>query len=306
MTRGGILQERPWVPVGAVTVLRGLGQVMFQADARAGVLFLAALIWAAPVLALSALTGATMATVTARRAGAASAELRAGIHGFNGALAGIALVLFPDAGTAMRVVLVVAGGAAAGLLGQALAAQLRRAGLPMLTSPFNLLVLPVLALLHPGAGLPVAALHDAGEPALSLLRSTVNGLAQVFFVQGIGPGALVAMGLLIAAPRVLPLAVAASAGGAVLALALGADTGAVAAGLFGYNSVLVALALGGAVPMVPGRWRLALVSALVAVPVHMALAGALGRSGLPGLTVAFVLVAWGGVLVSRRSGAAHG
>jgi len=297
------------VPVAGRAVLRGLGQVMFLADARAGALFLAALAVAAPPLAVAALAGALVAGAVARAAGAPASELAAGLHGFNGALAGIALALFPgpEVAAGWRALLVVGGGAAAGLLGLRLAGRLRRAGLPVLTAPFNLLALPVLALVQWRTGPLTAVFPQPGGALATLAQGTVNGLAQVFFLQGLLPGALVALGLGLAAPRALALAVAASAGGAALALPLGADAPAVAAGLYGYNGILVALALGAAF-LVPGRGSalLALLAALVAVPVHMALAGALGAAGLPGLTVAFVLTGWGGLRLARRLGLARG
>ncbi|MBW7922453.1 MAG: urea transporter [Rubellimicrobium sp.] len=302
------MPEGPVALRAARVVLRGLAQVMFQRDARAGAVFLAALGVAAPVLAVAALAGAAVSTATARRAGAPEAELRAGLHGFNGALAGIALALFPGApGPGWRAALVLAGAAATALVCLRLAPLLRRAGLPVLTAPFNLLALPVLALVHGATGPLVPALPETGGLAVILARGTVNGFAQVFFLQGVLPGLIVASGLALAAPRALGLAVVASGAGAALALALGAEAGAVGAGLYGYNGVLVAIALG-AVFLAPGRAavRLALGAALVAVPVHVTIAGALGAMGLPGLTVAFVIVTWGGVLVARRLGIARG
>lgn len=282
-----------------VVLLRGLGQVTFQPDARAGLLFLAGLVWAAPPLAGAALVGAAVSSLTARITRAAQDEIDAGLHGFNGALAGVALALFPGGGVVARVLLVLAGAVAAGVLTRALAHGLRRAGLPVLTAPFNLLVLPLLALLHLLTGPLTPAQPLAGGPGFTLLHGTVNGLAQVFFVQGVGPGLLIGLGLVLASPRAAALAVAASGGGAVLALLLGVGPGAVAAGLYGYNSVLVAVALGAAV-LVPGRPLLALVAAMVAVPVHLLLAAALGAAGLPGLTVAFVLVSWAAIRLAGQ------
>lgn len=308
MTESGILPGGAALGAGRMA-LRGLAQVVFQPDARAGALFLAALALASPALALGGFAGALVAGLIAGRAGAPRAEVEAGLHGFNGALAGIALALFPGAGLGAggRALLVLGGAALAAWLCLRLAPRLARARLPVLTAPFNLMALPVLALVHLRTGPLSAPEPEPDGMLLALLRGTVNGLSQVFFAQGMWPGLLIALGLAVAAPRVLALAVAASGGGAALALALGAGAQAVAAGLHGYNGVLVVLALG-AVFLAPGRGvtALALAAALVVVPVQMGIAGALGVAGLPGLTVGFVLVSWAGLRVADRLGFARG
>lgn len=294
--------------LAAGAILRGLGQVMFQPDARAGAVFLFALVVGAPVLALAALAGAMVSTGITRICGA---DVHAGLHGFNGALAGIAMALFPGAGLPplVQAMLVLAAPALAALVFLRLASALAAIRLPVLTAPFNLVALPVLALVHVASGPLVPGAHDGGAGMLLVLRGVVNGFAQVFFLHGLLPGLLVAAGLALASPRAFGLALAASAGGAVLALVLGADPGAVGAGLFGYNGILTAISLG-TVALAPGRGTvaLALAAALVTVPAHLALAHLLSAAGLPGLTLAFVLVTWGAVLLARRLriGVVHG
>ena len=78
------------------TLLRSLGQIVLQPNAFTGACLLAAWLVCDPRLACAALMGAIAANVSAVLAGYQEDDTRAGLHGFNGALAGLAFVAVTD------------------------------------------------------------------------------------------------------------------------------------------------------------------------------------------------------------------
>ena len=71
-------------------VLRGIGQVIFQDHAGTGLLFLAGIAVASPVMAAGALIGAVVGPALARALRYDRKEVEDGVYGFNPTLVGIA------------------------------------------------------------------------------------------------------------------------------------------------------------------------------------------------------------------------
>lgn len=95
------------------TLLRSLGQIVLQSNAFTGACLLAAWLLCDPRLACAALMGAVAANVGAVLAGYREDDTRAGVHGFNGALAGLAAFSFvADNATAAAVAILTATGTA--------------------------------------------------------------------------------------------------------------------------------------------------------------------------------------------------
>jgi urea transporter len=95
------------------TLLRSLGQIVLQPNAFTGACLLAAWLLTDLRLACAALMGAVAANVSAVLAGHRDDDTRAGLHGFNGALAGLAAFSFSaDPATAAAVAILAATGAA--------------------------------------------------------------------------------------------------------------------------------------------------------------------------------------------------
>lgn len=296
----------------ADTVLRGLGQVMLQNNSYAGLLFLVGIACNSPVFAAAALLGTLASTLAAIGLGADRQDLRNGLFGFNGGLVGIALLCFLQP-TPLVWSCVVIAAAASSLVMAAMMTALAAARLPVLTAPFVLTSLCVLLAsarfgrlqasdLLPTADLPKGAVIDGAVTASTLGEGLLTGVGQVFLQDNMLPGALFILGLFVASRRACLAAVAGSFSGMLVAWAMGAAEPAIRAGLFGYNSVLVAIALSGAF-LAPSRIAIACgVFAAFATPfVTAATAAALEPVGLPALTLPFLLVTWTALLASRFS-----
>ncbi|NKJ51394.1 urea transporter [Burkholderia sp. SG-MS1] len=262
------------------TLLRSLGQIVLQPNAFTGACLLAAWWAAGPRLACAALMGAVAANVSATLAGYHDDDTRAGLHGFNGALAGLAAFSFiRDAATATAVA-ILAATATAWLVGP-WSRWLRARGLSCLSSPCLIVTWCWLPMITSGAQ-PVspASLHPPGFAQWS--GGVLASLAQTSFGSGALAGSLVLTGIAAASRRHALWAL----GGATLAstahLLLGVTPHSFDAGLLGLNGALTALALvdSGVVPMLGG------------VAVSIALQAATARFGWPAMTAPFVLATW--------------
>lgn len=296
-------------PVGLLTniVLRGLGQVMFQGNRLAGLLFLAGIAANSWLLALAALAGTLASTLAALMLGADRRQVQAGMFGFNGALVGIALLCFlaPVPLTWACVVL-------AASFSTVLMAAFGRSGLPALTAPFVFVSLTFFLSAArfgrlettgqlPIAGLPVKAGVEGVVTVGTLWEGLFTGVGQVFFQGSMLSGVLFLAGLFASSWRAGTAALVGSLAGMLVAWGMGAAEPAIRAGAFGFNGVLTTIALAAVFP-VPGRMAafLALAGAVATPFVAAACAAALEPLGLPALTLPFVLTTWVLLLAGRH------
>ena len=77
-----------------LTLGRGVGQVMFQNNALSGLLMLAGILLNSWQMALLAIAGNVVSTLTACLSGYSREDIRNGLYGFNGTLVGIAIGVF--------------------------------------------------------------------------------------------------------------------------------------------------------------------------------------------------------------------
>lgn len=300
------------LPAFTDTVLRGLGQVMFQNNSYAGLLFLVGIACNSLVFAGAALLGTIASTLAAIVLGADRQAVRNGMFGFNGGLVGIALLCFLEPAPLVWTCVVIAA-ASSTIVMAAMLTALDASRMPVLTAPFVLTSLCVLLAsarfgglqttdLLPTASLPKAATVEGVVTASTLGEGVLTGIGQVFLQDNMLSGALFTLGLFVASRRACLAALAGSFAGMLVAWGLGAAEPAIRAGAFGYNSVLVAIAVSGAV-LAPSRvaTACALFAALATPVVTAATAAALEPFGMPALTLPFVLVTWTVLLASQLS-----
>ncbi|MGC5341825.1 urea transporter [Streptomyces sp. DT24] len=239
-------------PLGfLLATVRGFGQVDLQPAAWTGVFILVGL-WAAGWrIGLFATIGTVVSTAAAHAMGADRSSIAQGLQGYCGCLTGIALVIYLGHHPATYVLTVV-GAITCTLLMGTLTTLLGAYGLTPLTAPFCL-VSGVMALGAPSFdriwhGAPKAVSSTAnGSTGLSwddLWHAFFTNVSQVFLVDTWYVGLIMLVGLAFAGPRVVLYAAAGSVVGVFAAWALGGSSSLIANGIYGYNAVLVAIAVG--------------------------------------------------------------
>ncbi|TDA42526.1 urea transporter [Burkholderia pyrrocinia] len=268
-------------------LLRGIGQIVLQANTFTGALLLAALALTDVRLACAALVGSAAASMTAVLTGAERRDVELGLHGFNGALAALIAVLFaPHPLAALALVPLVAIGSA--LVQRAMRAPLAR----WRQCPYSSPCLAVTALWMSFVAPPHASGATAGATLTlsSIADALLSGVAQTTFAQGAWAGALIVAGIAAASRRAATFALGGAIVSAALLLALGANGMSFADGLLGFNGALAALALA------PRGPRAAFAAAALAALIQWLATCA----GIPAFTAPFVLASWVTVAVARR------
>lgn len=278
------------------TLLRSVGQIVLQANAFTGACLLAAWWLADPRLACAALMGAISANVSAILADTRDHpnrddEIRAGLHGFNGALAGLAAFSFiADSGTAAAVTILAATGTA--WLIKPMSRWLSVRGLGYFSSPCLLVTwfwLPMLA----NHATPASTLQPHAMVAGSALQwssGLLASFAQTGFASGALPGLLVLTGIAAASRRHAFAALIGAALASAAHLVLHASPSSFDAGLLGFNGALTALALidYGGLSMIGGVMLSVVLQAIAAC------------FGWPAMTAPFVIATWSVQWLGRR------
>lgn len=262
------------------TVLRGVGQIYLQRSAWCGLACLAALALQSVNMAIACLLGAITATLLGH-AFADRGTLDDGIQGFNGALAGLGVMVVLKPG-ALAWCLVLLMALVATWLAQA---WRERLSLPPYTAPFVLVTWSLMAVAGP-LGLPMAdgsaiVAVSWGYPADAVLR----GIGQVIFLDLPWAAALCTAGLALSSLRVAASALLAAALALACAFLLRLPLDLAGLGLYGFNAVLTVEALR---PQVGRRWWLL----LAAIPLSIALTRGFQLAGLPSLTAPFIASTW--------------
>ncbi|WP_282203396.1 urea transporter [Kitasatospora fiedleri] len=255
MTHGAEERSRSFLerepPAYLAASLRGVGQVDLQPQLLTGAFILAGL-WAAGwKVGLFATLGTLVSTAAAHAFGVDRGSIALGLQGYSGCLTGIALITSLGNHPATYVLAAV-GCVLCTVLTAALTTLLRPYGLTALTAPFcvvsGVMVLgaPSFARIWHGAPAPVAdpTSGDTGITFSDLWHAFFANVSQVFLVDSWYVGLIMLVGLACAGVRVLLAAALGSVAGIVTAWALGAPTAQVSAGIYGYNAVLVGIALG--------------------------------------------------------------
>ena len=268
--------------------LTGFGQIMLQASALSGALFLAGILLNSVWMALGALLGGAVGLGVAWLCAYDRAALIAGAFGFNGALVGIAISI-TYAPSSAGYLLIILGAALSSWLMQHM---LRRAAqLPPFTTPFILATWAMLLVAHLYGGMEGAhfspALQASGD-GFAVLR----GLGQVMFQDSWLSGLLFFLGLVLHSRPAAAWALLGSAIGLLAARSLGYPENMISSGIFGFNGALTGIALGSrftANPMLP----------LLGIILSALLLRLMQLAGLPALTAPFVLSTWALIFLSR-------
>jgi urea transporter len=268
------------------TLLRSLGQIVLQPNAFTGACLVAAWLVYDLRLACAALTGAIAANIGAVLAGYDEADTLDGLHGFNGALAGLAAFTFiADSATAGAVAILAGFATAWGLAPWS--RWLRSRGLSVYSSPCLIVTWLWLPLVERGT----APLADAHVWTFARIPDGLfAGLAQTGFASGAVAGVLVLAGIAASSWRLAAWALAGACMTSAVHLLLGASLVSFDAGLLGFNGALTALALADA------GW----VAVLGGIALVMGLQHVTGHDGWPAMTAPFVAATWTVQALTRR------
>ncbi|NEP01355.1 MAG: urea transporter [Symploca sp. SIO2E9] len=294
--------------------LRGIGQVAFANNPISGLLIILAVFIQSPWVALMLIVGVVVATLTAYWMHLDNPSVRNGIFGFNGALVGLAFGTFSSWGNGnmnLLWLLVVAIAAALSTvlmqyIGLWMAVNLK---LPAMGVPFQIVALLILAiaLYVPQPFLQLGAPPPFPNPADSLdgmriFSALFIGVAQVFFTGAMVSAILIIIALALCSPMGALVAVLGCAIGLLTGILLGVDLNVLYAGLWGYNSTLTAIAIGG-IFYTPNLRSILVASAgaLLTALIGWLLSLVMTPLGLPILAIPFHLGTYACFLVLQRS-----
>jgi urea transporter len=293
-------------------VLRGVAEVFLQNNPLTGLIFLIGIFISSYVAGCYALLATIVATGTAMLLGVPRAEVEKGLYGYNGTLTGLALALYMRHDLILPAYVILAA-IFVTIVTAFISDALNPYHVPILTSSFVLTSWIFLAALYSFGRLGGAAAlrgpHLSANAALSgtvltpndALQGFFNGIGQVMLQQNVWTGVAFLVGLFVNSRISCAAAAAGSLIGIGVAWALGGEERAIREGLYGFNSVLTAVDLGGIYYLLSGRTALfTIVAAIVAAVAYGTLATILAPIGLPVLTAAFVIITWI-CLVSQQS-----
>lgn len=291
----------------ATVLLRGVGQVMFQGNARTGILMLIAIFYGAyanstPVVAWGALVGCIASTVTGYLIGVKKNDGKEGLWGFNGILVGCAFPTFLVDTPLMWTALILCA-ASTTWIRQGLNNILMHWKINSLTFPFVFMTWSFLLSsnyldgLH-AYGLDVPALceyykYEINTSPMALICYWLKGLSQVFLINDCITGFMFLIALAISSKWAAIWAGIGSAISLAIAILYTGNPDNITEGLFGFSPVLTGIAIG-ATFYKPGIrsaiW--AVIAIIFTVFVQGALDSLMLPYGLPTLTAPFCLTTW--------------
>lgn len=289
------------------TMLRGVGQVMFQDNQWSGLLFLCGIFWGAyaegiGIVAWGALIGVVVSTLTGYILHLPDRKGAQGLWGFNGVLVGCAFPTFMGNTIWMWLGLIICS-AMTTWVRTGLDNIMGRWGVSSLTFPFVVSTWIFLLAARLFDGMPPIHMSTPELPGgmherlvLSfgpLVVYWLKGISQVFLINSWVTGLFFLAGLAVNNWRASLWAAVASALALSVALVWKAPGEDVSNGLYGFSAVLTGIALGAT--FTNNSWKAILwtiVGIIVTVFVQGATNAFFSPMGLPTLTGPFCLATW--------------
>lgn len=292
------------------TVLRGIGQVVFQNNPLSGLVILFAILINSWIYAVICVLGVVASTLTAIILKADKGLIRDGLFGFNGALVALALIAFTSAdfrsgalpSPAMTIYLVF-GAAFSTMAFASMATLLGQHKVAPLTMPFVLVGWLFLFAILKFDAIEAGPMAKPVSPeqfsyAVPYMLPTWymgigTSIGQIFFQDNWITGYVILVGIAVNSRISAFMGLLGAVVGALVAAAFGGPEGAIRDGLFGYNAALTAIALGGF--FLVFNWSsflYAIFGSVIATWLWASIAIFLKPIGMPVLTSTFVIVTW--------------
>ena len=261
------------------TILRGIGQVMFQNNMYSGILFLAGIFYNSWLLGLAAVLGTIISTVAAQILKYRKQDIQNGLYGFNGTLTGMAVFCFFEVNVLTVSALV---------LGAILSTPLRHF-LKKIISPFTapfvivtwFLIYSLLFLFQ----VPLLSATAPTETSLQIASALANSFGQVMFQENVITGLLFLLAIFINNKLMALYALFAGILGSLSGWVFGESFANINSGLMGYNAILCAIAL-------CGKKRSDFLWITGAIILSTFLNIVLAKTGIITLTSPFILATW--------------
>ncbi|NWS73833.1 UT2 protein, partial [Crotophaga sulcirostris] len=315
---GAWLKDKPFVIQFIDWVLRGISQVMFVNNPLSGLIIVVGILVQNPWWTLTGCLGTVVSTLTALILGQDRSAIKAGLYGYNGVLVGLLMAVFSANGDyhwwlLLPVALV---SMTCPIFTSALGSVFCKWNLPVFTLPFNLALTFYLAALgpynlffpttviQPATATPNITWSDAEIPML--LQSIPVGIGQVYGCDNPWTGGIFLIALFISSPLICLHAAIGSAVGVLAALSLATPFSKIYSGLWGYNSSLSCVAIGGM--FYAFTWQthlLAIACALFSAYLGAAVTNILSVFGVPSGTWSFCLSALTFLLVTTNISAIY-
>lgn len=261
------------------TVLRGIGQVMFQNNIYSGILFLGGIFYNSWVLGLAAVLGTIISTAAAQILKYPKQDIQNGLYGFNGALTGIAVFCFFEVNLITILALIL------GSVLSTLIMHFFKKLLPPFTAPFVMvswfLIYSLLFLFQ----VPLLSSTASTETHLQISSVLANSFGQVMFQENVITGILFLLAIFINNKLMALYALFAAILGSLSGLVFGESFDNINSGLMGYNAILCAIAL-------CGKKRSDFLWITGAIILSTFLNIVLAKTGIITLTAPFVLATW--------------
>ncbi|KAM6289834.1 urea transporter 2-like [Aegotheles albertisi] len=315
---GDWLKDKPLMIRFIDWVLRGISQVMFVNNPLSGLIVVAGFLVQNPWWTLTGCLGTVVSTLTALILGQDRSAIAAGLYGYNGVLVGLLMAVFSAKGDyhwwfLLPVALV---SMMCPVFTSALGSVFCKWDLPVFTLPFNLALTLYLAasgphnlffpttVIQPARATPNITWADVEMPML--LQSIPVGVGQVYGCDNPWTGGIFLIALFISSPLICLHAAIGSAVGMLAALSLATPFNTIYSGLWGYNSSLSCIAIGGM--FYAFTWQthlLAIACAFFSAYLGAAVTNMLSVFGVPSGTWSFCLSALTFLLISTNNSAIY-
>ncbi|XP_054393808.2 urea transporter 1 [Pongo abelii] len=283
-------------------ILRGISQVVFVNNPISGILILVGLLVQNPWWALTGWLGTVVSTLMALLLSQDRSLIASGLYGYNATLVGILMAVFSDKGDYFWWLLlpVCAMSMTCPIFSSALNSMLSKWDLPVFTLPFNMALSMYLSatghynpffpgkLVIPVTTAPNISWSDLS--ALELLKSIPVGVGQIYGCDNPWTGGIFLGAILLSSPLMCLHAAIGSLLGIAAGLSLSAPFEDIYFGLWGFNSSLACIAMGGMFMALTWQTHLlALGCALFTAYLGVGMANFMAGVGLPACTWPFCL-----------------
>ncbi|MCU5745402.1 urea transporter [Staphylococcus sp. SQ8-PEA] len=280
-------------------VLRNISQVLLIRNEWTGLCILVGLFIGKIEVGVMTLIASILALFIADATNYSAREIEDGLAGFNPVLTAIALTLFLSDEWYSYVVIFIAIIITLPI-GSAFREFLKPFSVPMLTMPYvfmSWLVL-LMSFQFEFINADVTILPDKVQEItyshhpIHIILAFLTGFSEIFLLKSIVSGGLILIGIFIASRKTGLYAIFANLIGISVVMLMGANHDQVNQGLFGYNIVLTAIALGVAFKTRINRFIAVVMGVILTIILHAGLTTLLTPFGVPVFTLPFIVATW--------------